>query len=93
MESWPLSVILRVMRGPVRLWKGEISQMRGIHTEKTKTITIIDTRIRVNMSTSWGVEGKMMFGGQPPMYASRSSIHIALQRRSADLLAAGCRAV
>ena len=52
-RSWPLSVIVRVLRGRVRLGKGgKIGRRRRIHTEKTKTITIIDRRIRIHTCTS-----------------------------------------
>ena len=43
--------------------RGKIGRRRRIHTEKTKTITIIDTRIR----TSRRVKVKSTFGGPPPI--------------------------
>ena len=53
-RSWPLSVTVRALRGRVRLGeRGRIGRRRRIHTEKTRTITFIDTRItRVRVGES-----------------------------------------
>ena len=45
-------------------WEREkLGQRRRIHTQKTKTLTIIDTQIRITTSTSPRVEVKPTFGG------------------------------
>ena len=76
-RSWPLTVIVRVLRGRVRLGKVEKygGRRRRIHNEKTKTITIMDTRIRIHTSTSRRVKVKSTFGGPPCMRRSSASVH------------------
>ena len=88
-RSWPLSVIVRVLRGRVRLGKREkIGRRRRIHTEKTKTITIIDRRIRIHTCMSRRVKVKSTFGGPPCMRRSSASTYgSSAGRHSADLLA------
>ena len=57
--------------------RGKIGQRRRIHTQKTKTITIIDTQIQITTSTSRRVEVKPTFGawpGRSTMYACRCSL-------------------
>ena len=49
------------------LGRGKIGRRRRIHTKMTKTITIIDTRIRIHTSTSRRVKVKSTFGGLPPI--------------------------
>ena len=80
-RSWPLSVIVRVLRGRVRLGKrGKIGRRRRIHTEKTKTITIIDRRIRIHTCTSRWVKVKSTFGGPPCVAIDPAPVHmVALQ--------------
>ena len=45
--------------------RGKIGRRRRIHTEKTKTITIVDRRIRIHTCTSRRVKVKSTFGGPP----------------------------
>ena len=53
--------------------RGKIGRRRRIHTEKTKTITIIDRRIRIHTCTSRRVKVKSTFGGPPCMRRSSAS--------------------
>ena len=53
--------------------RGTIGRRRRIHTEKTKTITIIDRRIRIHTCTSRRVKVKSTFGGPPCMRRSSAS--------------------
>ena len=70
------------------LGKGKIGRRRRIHTEKTKTITIIDRRIRIHTCTSRRVKVKSTFGGPPCMRRSSASTYgSSAGRHSADLLA------
>ena len=70
--------------------RGKIGRRRRIHTEMTKTITIIDTRIRIHTSTSRRVKVKSTFGGPPPIdkvCVDPVPVYmVALRRHSADLL-------
>ena len=70
---------------------GKIGRRRRIHTEMTKTITIIDTRIRIHTSTSRRVKVKSTCGGPPPIdnvCVDPVPVYmVALPRHSADLLA------
>ena len=45
--------------------RGKIGGRRRIDSEKTKTITIFDTRIQIHTSTGRRVEVKSTFGGRP----------------------------
>ena len=60
--------------------RGKIGRRRRIHTEKTKTIAIIDRRIRIHTCTSRRVKVKSTFGGPPCMRRSSASTYkVALQ--------------
>ena len=66
--------------------RGKIGRRRRIHTEKTKTITIIDRQIHA--CTSRRVKVKSTFGGPPCMRRSSASTYgSSAGRHSADLLA------
>ena len=62
-------------------WKrGKIGRRRRIHTEKTKTITIIDRRIQIHTCTSRRVKVKSTFGGPPCVDPAPVDLHmVALQ--------------
>ena len=55
--------------------RGKIGRRRRIHTEKAKTITIIDRRIRIHTCTSRRVKVKSTFGGPPCMRRSSASTY------------------
>ena len=81
-RSWPLSVIVRILRGRVRLGNGE-NRSKVTYPQKTKTITIIDTRMRIHTSTSRRVKVKSTFGGLPCTCMRRSSASmVALPRHA-----------
>ena len=83
---------LRTARQSSTWERGKIGGRRRIHTEKTKTITIIDTRIRIHTITSRRVKLKSTFGGPPCMRRSSASVHaymVALPRHSSSADRAG----
>ena len=66
--------------------RGNIGRRRRIHTEKTKTIAIIDRRIRIHTCTSRRVNVKSTFGGPPCMRRSSASTYgSSAGRHSPDL--------
>ena len=73
--------------------RGKIGRRPRIHTEMTKTITIIDTRIRIHTSTSRSVKVKSTFGWPPPIdNVCEDPVQVRVHGSSATALSwsAGC---